>query len=146
MAAQIIMLAPMAPHFASELWSKFVSVPGRLNAECEELQWTEDVLAQRWPDVDAAYQLDLSIKINAFENCVIKVARNQLDKINHSDAMDIAFNTDSVTSYLIDKKIRTTNFILYPGIEATLNIYVEKLSKAQKSAKNSNDEGKAEAK
>ncbi|XP_017864363.1 PREDICTED: probable leucine--tRNA ligase, mitochondrial [Drosophila arizonae] len=146
LAAQIIMLAPMAPHFASELWSKFVSVPGRLNAECEELQWTEDVLAQRWPDVDAAYQLDLSIKINAFENCVIKVARNQLDKINHSDAMDIAFNTDSVTSYLIDKKIRTTNFVLYPGIEAILNIYVERLPKAQKSAKSSNDEGKAEAK
>ncbi|TDG53315.1 hypothetical protein AWZ03_000130 [Drosophila navojoa] len=146
LAAQIIMLAPMAPHFASELWSKFVSIPGRLNAESEELQWTEDVLAQHWPDVDAAYQLDLSIKINAFENCVIKVARNQLDKINHSDAMDIAFNTDSVTSYLIDKKIRTTNFVLYPGIEAILNIYVEKLPKAQKSAKNSNDEDKAEAK
>ncbi|KAH8410684.1 hypothetical protein KR222_004691 [Zaprionus bogoriensis] len=132
LAAQIIMLAPMAPHFASELWSKFVSIPGRLNAASEELQWSEDVLAQRWPDVDAAYQLDLSIKINGFENCVIKVQRDQLDKINHSEAMDIAFNTQSVTSYLIDKKIRTTNFVLYPGIEAILNIYVDKLQKAQK--------------
>lgn len=145
MAAQIIMLAPMAPHFASELWSKFVSVPGRLNVECEELQWTKDVLAQRWPDVDAAYQVDLSIRINGFENCVIKVARNQLDKINHSDAMDIAFNTESVTSYLIDKKIRTTNFVIYPGIEAILNIYVDKLKKTQKSAKSSSDADKLEA-
>ncbi|KAL7734259.1 hypothetical protein ACLKA6_011923 [Drosophila palustris] len=135
LAAQIIMLAPMAPHFASELWSKFVSVPGRLNAASEELQWTKDVLEQRWPDVDAAYQLDLAIKVNGFENCVIKVARNQLDKVNHSDALDIAFNTHSVTSYLIDKKIRTTNFVLYPGIEAILNIYVDKLKKAQKPAK-----------
>ncbi|KAM8710265.1 hypothetical protein ACLKA7_016972 [Drosophila subpalustris] len=135
LAAQIIMLAPMAPHFASELWSKFVSVPGRLNAASEELQWSKNVLEQRWPDVDAAYQLDLAIKVNGFENCVIKVARNQLDKVNHSDALDIAFNTHSVTSYLIDKKIRTTNFVLYPGIEAILNIYVDKLKKAQKPAK-----------
>lgn len=139
------MLAPMAPHFASELWSKFVSITGRLNAASEELQWSEDVLAQRWPDVDAAYQLDLSIRVNGFENCVIKVPRNQLDKVNHSDALDIAFNTESVTSYLIDKKIRTTNFVLYPGIEAQLNIYVDKVQKTQKPAKSS-DANEVEAK
>jgi len=138
------MLAPMAPHFASELWSKFVSVPGRINAASGELQWTKDVLEQRWPDVDPAYQLDLVIKVNGFENCVIKVARNQLDKVQHSDALDIAFNTQSVTSYLIDKKIKTTNFVLYPGIEAILNIYVDKLKKTQKPEK-SNEADKLQA-
>lgn len=132
LAAQIIMLAPMAPHFASELWSKFVAIPGRLNPASQELQWSEDVLAQRWPDIDPAYNLDLSIKVNGFENCVIKVQRTHLDKVTHSDALDIAFNTESVTSYLIDKKIRTTNFVLYPGIEAILNIYVDKAKMTQK--------------
>ncbi|XP_068148515.1 leucine--tRNA ligase, mitochondrial isoform X1 [Drosophila tropicalis] len=136
LAAQIIMLAPMAPHFASELWSKFVSVKGRLNTS-SELQWSEDVLAQHWPDIDPSYNLDLSIKVNGFENCVIKVQRTHLDKVTHSDALDIAFNTESVTSYLIDKKIRTTNFVLYPGIEATLNIYVDKVQKTQKPPPNS---------
>ncbi|KAH8323945.1 hypothetical protein KR074_000626 [Drosophila pseudoananassae] len=140
LAAQIIMLAPMAPHFASELWSKFVAVPGRLNPASEELQWSEDVLAQRWPDIDAAYNLDLSIKVNGFENCVIKVQRTLLDKVTHSDALDIAFNTESVTSYLIDKKIRTTNFVLYPGIEAILNIYVDKVPKKQKPEKSDDAE------
>lgn len=134
------MLAPMAPHFASELWSKFVAVPGRLNPASQELQWTEDVLAQRWPDIDAAYNLDLSIKVNGFENCVIKVQRTLLDKVSHSDALDIAFNTESVTSYLIDKKIRTTNFVLYPGIEAILNIYVDKVQKKQKPEKSDDAE------
>ncbi|ALC43061.1 Aats-leu [Drosophila busckii] len=144
LAAQIIMLAPMAPHFASELWSKFVSVRGRLNNASEELQWSEDVLKQRWPDVDASYELDLSIKVNGFENCVIKVSGTQLDKLGHSDALDIAFNTNSVTAYLIDKKIRNTNFVLYPGIEAILNIYVDKLPKAQQ-AKSSGDVDKVRA-
>lgn len=63
LASQIIMLAPMAPHFSSELWSKFVTVPHRLNASTPELQWERDVLAQRWPDIDADYKLDLTIKV-----------------------------------------------------------------------------------
>jgi len=113
-----------------------------LNPASQELQWSEDVLAQRWPDIDAAYNLDLSIKVNGFENCVIKVQRTHLDKVTHSDALDIAFNTESVTSYLIDKKIRNTNFVLYPGIEAILNIYVDKAQKAQKPA--SSDDAEAQ--
>ncbi|XP_050335231.1 leucine--tRNA ligase, mitochondrial [Bactrocera neohumeralis] len=140
LGSQIIMLAPMAPHFASELWSKFVTVPHRLNTSTPELQWERDVLAQRWPDIDADYKLDLTIKVNGFENCAIKVARTNLDRITHNDAMDIAFNTASVTSYLTDKKIRTTNFVLYPGIEAILNIYVDKIKQSSAQTTNSDEE------
>lgn len=78
-----------------------------------------------------------SLQINGFENCVIKIAR--INNVTHNDAMDIAFNTDSVTSYLIDKKIRTTNFILYPGIEAILNIYVDKLKKEKETTTKSDE-------
>ncbi|XP_055913917.1 leucine--tRNA ligase, mitochondrial [Eupeodes corollae] len=131
LATQIIMLAPMAPHFASELWSKLISTPNRLNEKLEDIQWDKDVLEQRWPDVDSEYQLDLTIKVNGFENAVIKIRRSNIDRITHSDAMDIAFNTNSVTSYLTDKKIRTTNFVLYPGIEAILNIYVDKATQTK---------------
>ncbi|XP_067646344.1 leucine--tRNA ligase, mitochondrial [Eurosta solidaginis] len=140
LASQIIMLAPMAPHFASELWSKFVATPNRLNIESTELQWDRDVLEQRWPDTDLDYKLDLTIKVNGFENCAIKVSRKNLDRITHNDAMDIAFNTASVTSYLIDKKIRTTNFELYPGIEAILNIYVDKIKQSSAQTTNSNED------
>ncbi|XP_054734388.1 leucine--tRNA ligase, mitochondrial-like [Anastrepha obliqua] len=140
LASQIIMLAPMAPHFASELWSKFVTVPNRLNSSTPELQWERNVLEQSWPDIDADYKLDLTIKVNGFENCAIKIARNNLDSITYNDAMDIAFNTPSVTSYLTDKKIRTTNFVLYPGIEAILNIYVDKIKQSTAQAANSNEE------
>lgn len=55
--------------------------------------------------------------------------------MTHNDAMDMAFNTESVTSYLTDKKIRTTNFVLYPGIEAILNIYVDKAKHLTKDKK-----------
>lgn len=134
LASQIIMLAPMAPHFASELWSKFASASNRINSSSTELQWDKDVLSQKWPEIDQHYQLDLAIKVNGFENCCIKIPRSHIDKVTHNDALDLAFNTDSVTSYLIDKKIRTTNFVLYPGIEAILNIYVDKVKEEKKTS------------
>lgn len=68
LATQIIMLAPMAPHFASELWRKFTSVPNRRNKEISDIKWDLDVLEQTWPDVDREYQLDLSVKVS----CLVK--------------------------------------------------------------------------
>lgn len=129
------MLAPMAPHFSSELWSKFVSAPKRLNCSPTDFNWETDVLAQRWPEIDQQYKVDLTVKVNGFENCIIKIARSHIDNVTHNDALDLAFNTDSVTSYLIDKKIRTTNFALYPGIEAVLNIYVDKVKQEKSNSR-----------
>lgn len=54
----MILLAPMAPHFASELWSGFTSVPNRLNTS-SEVNWDKTVLEQKWPIVDFDYKLDL---------------------------------------------------------------------------------------
>lgn len=142
LAAQLIMLAPMAPHFASELWSKFASAPHRLNPTNPEFQWDQDVLSQIWPEIDHNYKLDLTIKVNGFENCCIKIPRSNIDKVTHNDALDLAFNTNSVTSYLIDKKIRTTNFVLYPGIEAILNIYVDKVKQEKPKATTKSDDEK----
>lgn len=57
------MLAPMAPHFASELWSKFVAAPNHLNLNESEIKWQQDVLQQCWPEIDMNYKLDLTIKV-----------------------------------------------------------------------------------
>lgn len=54
----------MAPHFASELWSKFLLVPNRLNSELAAIQWDKNVLEQSWPTVDNDYKLDLRFKVN----------------------------------------------------------------------------------
>ncbi|XP_077993172.1 putative leucine--tRNA ligase, mitochondrial [Glandiceps talaboti] len=43
-----IMLAPMAPHFTSELWKGLSSLPSHL---CQHYQWDQDILNQSWPVV-----------------------------------------------------------------------------------------------
>ncbi|XP_055373598.1 leucine--tRNA ligase, mitochondrial [Condylostylus longicornis] len=126
LAAQLIMLAPIAPHFASELWSRFCSTPNRINTNLVDIEWDRDVLRQKWPDIDMEYNLDFTVKINGFENCIVKIPRKQLDYITYEEAMDIAFNTESVTSFVTDRKIKSSNLILYKGVEAILNIYLEK--------------------
>lgn len=56
------MLAPIAPHFASELWSGFLSAPNRLN-NTNEIKWDKSVLEQNWPDIDYDYNLDLVCQV-----------------------------------------------------------------------------------
>lgn len=62
LATQIIMLAPIAPFFAAELWSGFVSAPGRLNF-AEEILWDKSVSEQKWPETDMNYNLDLVCEV-----------------------------------------------------------------------------------
>lgn len=63
LAVQIIMLAPFAPHFASELWSAFSAAKYHLINE-DEIKLDKDVLEQKWPEIDMNYKMKLSIKVN----------------------------------------------------------------------------------
>lgn len=64
LANLIIMLSPIAPHFASELWSKFLAVPNRCAADDTSIQWTKDVLEQSWPTVNKDFQYWLDIRVS----------------------------------------------------------------------------------
>ncbi|XP_065076662.1 leucine--tRNA ligase, mitochondrial [Ochlerotatus camptorhynchus] len=131
-AAQIIMLAPMAPHFASELWEQFRALPHRLNPSSEEIQWDRGVFEQRWPTADEDYALDLTFKVNGFECCILKVPTRDLNQLTHQQSLDLAFQQEAVLSYIGQRKVRGTDFVLYPGCDAILSITLEQLSKEGK--------------
>lgn len=57
------MLAPFAPHFASELWSGFCSATNRIS-DSSEFQWDKDVLEQMWPQVDMKYALKVRVRVS----------------------------------------------------------------------------------
>lgn len=75
-AYQIIMLAPLAPHFASELWSGLVSAEGRVDCESNAIDWDKNVLEQNWPIVDANYELSLLCKVSKAMVCKIEIFRS----------------------------------------------------------------------
>lgn len=57
----------MAPHFASALWSGFVSAPGRINKNYEQISWEDDVIHQKWPKVDCDHIFNL--------NCLVRMIK-----------------------------------------------------------------------
>lgn len=62
-ATQIIMLAPLAPHFASELWTAFCSIPHHLINK-EEVLLDKDVLEQKWPEIDMNYKMTMNVYVS----------------------------------------------------------------------------------
>lgn len=71
-----IMFSPIAPLFASECWSKLLSVPNRIDTNTTSLKWNEDVLEQNWPTVDKNFADIFVIRVS-FEVYSIYMNRNQ---------------------------------------------------------------------
>lgn len=65
LVVQILMLAPFAPHFASELWSIFCSTK-HLLIDSKEVDLDKDLLEQRWPEIDMDYKLTLHVLVSIF--------------------------------------------------------------------------------
>lgn len=59
-----VMMSPIAPLFASECWSKFLSVPNRVDANETNLKWGKDVLEQNWPSIDKNIDDILVIRVS----------------------------------------------------------------------------------
>ncbi|KAJ9592009.1 hypothetical protein L9F63_001448, partial [Diploptera punctata] len=132
LACQIIMLAPMAPHFASELWSGFVSAPHRLNVSSNEINWNGDVLEQCWPHVDMNYNLELVCMINGKEKKSLRIPKHQLENLTHDDALEMVLSQEDLQKYMLGRKIVKTSFKLQPSFEAVINITTEKINKIMK--------------
>ena len=63
LAAQIIMLAPFAPHFASELWSAFSTAKHHL-IDKNEIELDKDVMEQKWPEIDINYKMAVEVRVS----------------------------------------------------------------------------------
>uniref|UniRef100_A0A663MEN2 leucine--tRNA ligase n=1 Tax=Athene cunicularia TaxID=194338 RepID=A0A663MEN2_ATHCN len=66
LASLCIMVAPMAPHIASEMWKGLAHMQNKL---CTHHQWNVDVLHHSWPKVDPEYLqpsdvVEMSVLIN----------------------------------------------------------------------------------
>ncbi|KAG6457737.1 hypothetical protein O3G_MSEX010454 [Manduca sexta] len=64
LAALIIMLSPVTPHFCLELWAGFLSAPNRISENTHLINWQENVLHQQWPIVDNHYELSVLCKVS----------------------------------------------------------------------------------
>ncbi|KAK3933294.1 putative leucine--tRNA ligase, mitochondrial [Frankliniella fusca] len=103
MATLISTLAPMAPHFASELWQGFLQAPGRLNTESSDIKWEKPVLEQPWPTLDSKFELPLTVLINHKEVCTTLISYEVFKSLNEGEMIEIALKQEKVKKLLNNK-------------------------------------------
>ncbi|XP_050440263.1 leucine--tRNA ligase, mitochondrial [Adelges cooleyi] len=113
LAVQIIMLAPLAPHFASALWSGFITAPGRINSNWEQIKWDEDVVNQSWPQVDDNFELKFYCLVNNAVKCVLKIPKKEAVLLTKEDALKRALQQDIIQEYTSSWNIINTTLQLY---------------------------------
>ncbi|XP_063707778.1 leucine--tRNA ligase, mitochondrial [Culicoides brevitarsis] len=131
LAALLTMIAPMAPHFTSELWSRFISAPHMKFPQ----NWSKSVLEQTWPEVDADHELTCAVKINCIEAVTYKFPRTELDQLKHEEVLKRAMKENAVLELISNINIQSTRLDLYPGCHAVLHIFLDQPIKAPKKEK-----------
>jgi len=141
LSAQIIMLAPMAPHFASELWSRFVAAPNIVDKDSPFVNWNGDLFEQRWPRVDVDFLLDFNIDADNSPIKTLKVKNSELTKMSEEQALFMALNQREVVEALRGKKILGNSWTVYQEFSGTLSIKLDRsATQTKKKPKKSQDE------
>lgn len=126
LSAQIIMLAPFAPHFASELWSRFITAPNRVNEKSEYIRWNEDVFGQEWPRIDAHHKVKMWVKINNSIVHEFKIPCGELNKLSGDDAVLLALKHEETVKGLKNRKIVNVDWMIHKDYEGILNLNIER--------------------
>ncbi|KAG5674755.1 hypothetical protein PVAND_004705 [Polypedilum vanderplanki] len=128
LSAQIIMLAALAPHFASELWSRFVTAPNRVLVKSNYFDWNLDVLQQRWPKVDPDYKINFTVKVDNHIVHKTKIPCSILNQMSKEEATRIGLEYPKVIKFLKKKSVIESHWQLYTDYGGTLNLTTEKKS------------------
>ncbi|XP_053987220.1 leucine--tRNA ligase, mitochondrial isoform X2 [Hylaeus volcanicus] len=126
LAAQLIMLAPFAPHFASELWAAFCSAKHHLISE-NEVKLNKNVMEQDWPEVDMEYKMELILYVDGTCRGKLKIPRCELDKLSPEEALNLGMNQPELQKSLWNKKITETKLLSVAGYDSKMYIITEKL-------------------
>ncbi|XP_053118196.1 leucine--tRNA ligase, mitochondrial isoform X3 [Hemicordylus capensis] len=123
LATLCIMLAPVAPHIASEIWKGLSHIQNKL---CTHHHWDMDVLQQPWPTVDPEY-------IQQPDIVEVSVLINNKPCGKISVPQQVARDADVVRELVVQSKLGTehlqgrtiTKFFLSPRT-ALVNFLVQK--------------------
>lgn len=114
----------MAPHFASELWSRLVSVSNLKTKTCLDINWNGNVLQQQWPEVDSEYGLPVTVRINGIDTEVYRYPRSEFDTLQQEDVVQRAMNDENILKITSQIGVKQASLELYPGCHAFLNIHL----------------------
>ncbi|GIY71402.1 leucyl-tRNA synthetase [Caerostris extrusa] len=114
------MLAPMAPHFSSELWTAFSSAASGKEPSFDITK--KPVLHQKWPEIPADCSMEIVIKINGDEVDSISIAKNDLDQLPAQKAIEAALKRQKVVDILNEGKVKHANYKAWENHDSEVHI------------------------
>ena len=117
LGAALIALAPIAPHFAAEMWERFSRVPRKLG---DEFEWGKSVFQQPWPELDDTYNLKIAVKSRGKDVVQIPVARWRFRDLGAEEAFDLACHEPKIQEGVLPHEF-TYEFSKLEDYEATLS-------------------------
>lgn len=142
-SAQIIMLAPFAPHFASELWSRFVTAPNRVKEYSDYIDWNADVFQQKWPIIDANHKLEFNVRVNNQFVHKFKIACCELNRMGTEEATRIGLSHESTMNHIKNRQVLGSQWQIFPDYEGILNLNTELIPVENKKEKKQKKEKRA---
>ncbi|KAM4028229.1 leucine--tRNA ligase, mitochondrial isoform 1-T2 [Anomaloglossus baeobatrachus] len=121
LASLIIMISPMAPHLASELWKGMGHVAHKL---CHQYNWSTDVLSHTWPTVDPEYlsqpdTVEVSVLINnksygsvSVPYTVSRDAEKVKDLVMQSDLGSNCLQGRTIRRVILSPRTALVNFLV----------------------------------
>lgn len=127
----IIMLASFVPCFASELWAGVAHVA----SPSPSYNWDQNVLLQKWPQLDEDIQLPLIVKCNGAEIFNTLLPRNIINQLTTSSALQHSLSNKRVAGMSQYLELQDLEFILYKDYRATLSFPKKAIQKSNKQKK-----------
>lgn len=116
LGALIITMAPLTPHFASELWAGFCSV-----ATSPQTKKNLPLLEQQWPEVDQEYCLPLKCMLPGKEPLKFKLPRKTLDSLTGDAAFELLSTDEEFQEYIKGRTIIKTQLQVLPGLRGSIS-------------------------
>ena len=115
----LIILAPMAPHLATELWECFRTVPNRLT---DSFDFDKNIWHQKWPELYQTDNMELRILANNKQVSKIPIVKWYFDTLTEEQAFDLACHDSKVQDKVLPFNIAKKTFSKQEDFEAVLNI------------------------
>ncbi|GAB1602031.1 probable leucine--tRNA ligase, mitochondrial [Argonauta hians] len=118
LADLVIMLAPMAPSFASELWAGLASVAPPSGSH----DWSRSVLQQKWPQLDDNFQLPLVVKHRGKDIFTKLLPKTELNLLTVDVAYEYIMSSHNVQQRVKQLDMSNLNFQLHKNYRAQFTI------------------------
>lgn len=120
----IMLLAPMAPHFSSELFAGLTTGLSKKHFFDGQIDWEKSLFHQKWPELDENYNLKFNIKLNGELLKELPMAVWKVRCLDAEEAFNIACCDEKVQEVILPKHFEY-KFSKEEDLQANLSFKVE---------------------